>query len=217
MTNPPRPLPWFVLLSLLLGLSTSARAPAPWQVWTCDLAGCAPGLAVRWTPAPPPPCPPLTFPADWELQASLYTDVTGDRFPECVLLVWRPWRDWPIMRWAKGPSPIAANHDAAGYSAHVILVTPQGGGEYRELWAGSALAVPVLQLAVGNVDGNEKPELIVLEGTYSAGRSGPARQLAVWWWNGFGFNLRWRSPPGRFTALTLADLNGDQVQEILVQ
>lgn len=121
------------------------------------------------------------------------------------------------MRWSDTPSPIAANHDAAGYSAHIILVVPDVRHGYRELWAGSALAVPILQIAAGDVDGDGRRELVALEGDYITGREGPPRTVAIWHWNGFGFTLDWRSPPGRFTALLLSDLDGDDRPEILVR
>jgi len=150
----------------------------------------------------PPNCPPLPYPKSWDIFDTVYTDITGNGSPECVLLVWRPWEDWPIRPWLQGPSPISANRDADGYSAHIILVVPTERG-YRELWAGSALSDPLLAIAIGDVDGDGRAELIALEGDYYTGRTGPAHHVTVWRWNGFGFTLQWRSPPGRFTALQL--------------
>jgi hypothetical protein len=163
------------------------------------------------------PCPAnFAFPATWQIHAADYVDVTGDGVTECVLLVWRPWRDWPVMRWSSGSSPITAHHDAEGYSAHIVLAEPSATSRrgYRELWAGSALAMPVRRTAVGDVDGDGRPELIVLEGDYQRGRIGPARDWAVWRWNGFGFTLDRRSAPGEFSALALADSDGDGRVEV---
>jgi hypothetical protein len=169
------------------------------------------------------PCPPAPLPPSWHVLAALQTDLTRDGAPECTLLVWRPWQDWPIMQWSDTPSPIAANRDAHGDSAHIILLeapNPQcliPNTPYREIWAGSALALPILQIAVGDVDGDGWQELVALEGDYATGRYGPARYVAVWRWNGFGFTLVWRSPVGRSVALALADLENDGVLEILVR
>jgi len=64
--------------------------------------------------------------------------------------------------------------------------------------AGSALPAPLLALAVGDVDGDGRNEVVTLEGDYATGRSGPATHVNVWRWSGFGFTLEYRSPPGTF-------------------
>ncbi|MFC6661147.1 hypothetical protein [Deinococcus multiflagellatus] len=86
--------------------------------------------------APRAPCPALTLPPDWDVRSQAWADVTGDRQPECVLALWRPWRDWPIGRWAAAPTPITANRDAQGRSAHIAVLRPRPGGAIRKSgWA----------------------------------------------------------------------------------
>jgi len=49
-------------------------------------------------------------------------------------------------------------------------------------------------------------ELIVLESARSGdGPDATARTLSVWDWHGWGFNLRWRSDPGRYRNLSLTE------------
>jgi hypothetical protein len=166
-------------------------------------------------------CQLLDVPTAWHVLAAFYADLTRDGASECALLVWRPWQDWPIMRWSDGSSPVVANRDLRGDSSHIILLKLseiQGPHSvYQQLWAGSALALPILQIVAGDVDGDGGHELIALEGDYLTGRYGPARHIAVWRWSGFGFTLMWRSLPGRFVALGLSDLDKDDVFEILVK
>jgi hypothetical protein len=150
-------------------------------------------------------------PPAWHVSASALADVTSDGRAEWVLVVWRPWRDWPIQRWSSTRSPIADFHDAAGDSCHLILLDPGNG---HEVWAGSALPAPSLALAVGDVDGDKRPEIVMLEGDYVTGRQGPARHIDVWRWNGFGFTLEWRSPPGTFRQLYLVDADDNRVLDI---
>lgn len=145
----------------------------------------------------------LSLSPDWEIASAVLADVTGNGSPEWVLLVWRPWRDWPIQRWSSLPSPIAGFHDAAGRSCHLILLNPATG---RELWAGSALPVPLLALAVRDVDGDGRSEVITLEGDYATGRLGPATYIDIWRWNGFGFSLEGRFP----TPAALFDGRGNR-------
>lgn len=162
---------------------------------------------------PPPSCHPVV-PPDWLVTASALADVTHDGVPEWVLLVWRPWRDWPIQRWSPAPSPIAGFHDAKGDSCHLILLDPRDG---REIWAGSALPAPLLALAVGDVDGDGRNEVVTLEGDYRTGRAGPATRVDVWRWGGFGFTLEGRSPSGVFHQLGLTDGGNDGILDIVVR
>jgi hypothetical protein len=157
---------------------------------------------------------PEHIPSTWRVTASALVDVTGDGLPEWVLVVWRPWRDWPIQSWSTAPSPIAGFHDAAGESCHIILLDLRDG---REVWAGSALPAPILALAVGDVDGDGRSEVVTLEGDYTTGHNGPASRVDVWKWNGFGFTLEWRSPPGIFHRLGLTDTNDDGILDVAVR
>jgi len=161
---------------------------------------CFPSKSVTRRPSPRLPLPPV--PDDWKVTASVLDDVTGDGAPEWVLLVWRPWEDWPIQRWTNAPSPIARFHDAAGMSCHLILLDPRDG---REIWAGSALPAPLLALRVEDVDGDGASEVLTVEGTYVDGRNGAGTHVDVWRWSGFGFALVWRSPPGDLDPRCLAE------------
>lgn len=170
-------------------------------------------------PIPDPSATPQIFdrsmiPSDWHVSASALTDVTGDGNAEWVLVVWRPWHDWPIQRWSGVRSPITNFHDEAGDSCHLILLDPDDG---HEVWAGSALPAPALALAVGDVDGDKRLEVVLLEGDYVAGRQGPAAHLDVWRWNGFGFTLEWRSHAGTYHQLYLVDADDNGVLDIAVR
>jgi hypothetical protein len=201
---------------------------------TVTLPVSTPAIAAAFAPAPPPThaptCPPPTaattvtpaqvigtslpaLPPNWQVSASVLADVTGDHALEWVLLVWRPWQDWPIQRWSAFPSPIAGFHDAAGESCHLILLDPQDG---REIWAGSALPAPLLALAVEDMDGDGGNEVVTVEGSYAGGRDGPGTHVDVWGWNGFGFTLEWRSPPGIFDLHCLADAGRCGISDIFI-
>ena len=197
-------------------LPSSTKLPA-WQIYTFDngsFHGPEAAPAPVGTLAELLPGGIRETPVHWRVTASALADVTGDGIREWVLLVWRPWRDWPIQRWLRALSPIAGFHDATGESCHLILLDPQDG---REIWAGSALPKPLLALAGGDVDGDGRNEVVTLEGNYTAGREGPAAHVNVWRWNRFGFTLAWRSPPGRFHQLSLTDTNNSGILDIAVR
>ena len=210
---------WPIVVFAIGLLPCSAPFP-PWQVYALRESSFVLHPA-SWLPAsfsPPPLFSPSPFlppiPSDWHVTAAIFADVTGDEIPEWLLLVWRPWRDWPIQRWSTVPSPIAGFHESVGDSCHLILLDPRDG---REIWAGSALPVPLLALAAGDVDGDGRGELVTLEGEYATGRAGPATHVDVWRWNGFGFTLAYRSPPGTFRQLRLTDANDDGTLDILIR
>ena len=171
---------WIIVVFVIVLLPCSAPFP-PWQVYTLR-EGSFVLHPASLPPASfsPPPLGPLfsrlpSHPVTWHLSANALADVTCDGTPEWLLLVWRPWRDWPIQRWSPVPSPIAGFHDAAG------------------------------------------DEVVTLEGDYAAGRAGPATHVDVWRWNGFGFVLDYRSPPGTFRQLRLTDGNDDGTLDILIR
>jgi hypothetical protein len=212
-----------IIVVILTLLPRSARL-APWQVYafredSFHLLHSSPVSHVAQSANQPTNQPTnqltnqLTAHPSWHVTAAVLADVTDDGIPEWVLLVWRPWRDWPIQRWLPVSSPIAGFHDTAGDSCHLILLDPHDG---REIWAGSALPAPLLALAVGDVDGDGRNEVVTLEGGwgYATGRDGPATRVDVWRWNGFGFTLEYRLPPDTFRQLHLTDGNNDGILDV---
>jgi hypothetical protein len=156
---------------------------------------------------------PLPIPQDWEVVDADFADVTGDGAAEWILVVRRPWRDWPIMAWHGGTSPIAEFRDREGTSSHLIVMTPDG----REIWAGSALPRPMRAIAAGDIDADGAAEVVTLEGEYREGPSRPARFIDVWKWDVFGFVLVHRSEEGSFRELGLCDTDNDGIVNIIIR
>ena len=73
------------------------------------------------------------------------------------------------------------------------------GGTYRTLWGGSPVRAPLLELELGDVDGDGADELIVIEAPPGESH----HSVSVWRWHGWGFGLVWRSPPGSYRDLIL--------------
>lgn len=125
-------------------------------------------------------------PPEWRVTEGQVGDLNHDGVDEAVLLVWRPFRPWPVDKFMPTGGRINDFHDSHDESCQVILI----GWEknlWRELWAGSALARPIRQLGVADLDGDGWQELAALENDYDSARSGG--QLTVWRWLGFGFSL----------------------------
>ena len=61
-------------------------------------------------------------PAAWTVIQAAITDLNHDGIPEATLLVWRPFRPWPVDQWLPYGGRIADFHDAAGDSCQIILI-----------------------------------------------------------------------------------------------
>ena len=126
-------------------------------------------------------------PPEWSISQAALTDLNQDGQLEATLLVWREFRPWPVDAWLPHGGRIASFHDSQNQSCHIILIG-YSRGAYRELWAGSALADPIVSFAAADLDGDGVQELATLEGSYTTHRSGIAHILKIWRWNFFGFN-----------------------------
>jgi hypothetical protein len=153
-------------------------------------------------------------PPEWQVKQVLTGDLNRDGSPELALLVWRPFKPWPIDSYLPHGGRIAAHQDRRGLSCHLILIGWQT-GRFGELWAGSALAQPLRAITAVDLDGDGRQELAVLETLYNTPSFLPARALAVWEWNGFGFSLLARTQ-GSFQRITVVQA-GDGERYLLVQ
>jgi hypothetical protein len=140
-------------------------------------------------------------PAEWQVAQAAIGDLDRDGEAEVDLLVWRPFRAWPVDRFLPYGGRIDAFQDRQGRSCQIILIAWRGGA-YQERWAGSALAEPLRSFAAADLDGDGRQELIGVETAYNAPLSSPAQAVSVWAWNGFGFSLLWRQR-GAFQEMAL--------------
>jgi hypothetical protein len=115
--------------------------------------------------------------ADWRVADLALGDPNDDGRWEAILALWKP-DETGVMR------------------SHPFIIGYRK-GIYRDIWGGSAVADPIYELELGDVDGDGTQELIVLEATDQAGQ----RAVTVWDWHGWGFSLRWRSDPGYYRDL----------------
>jgi hypothetical protein len=136
---------------------------------------------------------------DWQITKAQITDFNQDLVPEVTLLLWRDFSPWPIDSYIPHPGRIQDFQNQEGRSCHLVLLGYRQ-GVFRELWAGSALANPLLDFASADLDHDGDQELIALESRYDA-HALESTVLTVWEWNGFGFTLLTRGPHGYFPSL----------------
>lgn len=148
-------------------------------------------------------------PPAWHVEQAKVTDLNRDGIPEATLLVWRPFKPWPVDVWLPNGGRIAGFHDSKGMSCHIILIGWRQ-GTFRELWAGSAMADPVKIFSVADLRGNGQQYLVTLESEYDDPPSAPSRRLKVWEWNGFGFtSVNELEKP--FSLMGTAEINSRQI------
>lgn len=148
-------------------------------------------------------------PGPWQVRQAMIADLNRDGLPEAVLLVWRPFKPWPVDAWLPNGGRINNFQDSLGLSCHIILIGWYQ-NSFRERWAGSALAEPVNHFAVADLRGNGEQYLVTLEGEYDAPPSTASRKLKVWEWNGFGFSVV-SEVPGPFSLIATAQAQDGQV------
>src|ERR1043165_2143394 len=81
-------------------------------------------------------------PQTWRIEQAEITDLNHDGLPEVTLLVWRPFKPWPVDNWLPHGGRISSFHDSNNMSCHMILIGWRHNA-FREVWAGSAMADPV--------------------------------------------------------------------------
>ncbi len=141
-------------------------------------------------------------PREWRVREAFFSDLNRDGEQELSLLVWREYRPWPVDRLLHFDSLTQNFHNGAGESCQLILLKWKN-GTFKEAWAGSALAAPIHDLQVLDLDGDRFQELAALEQSYDV--NAKVSSVVVWRWNGFGFSLDTRLE-GRYTDLwTLYD------------
>lgn len=127
-------------------------------------------------------------PPDWQVSQAVISDLIHSGRPQAALLVWRPMQPWPVDKWLPHGGRIQSFHNNSGQSCQLILIGWRRNA-FTEIWAGSALADPILSFAAVDLDGSGQEKLVTLEGAYADPRNAPAHDLKVWEWNGFGFSV----------------------------
>jgi poly-gamma-glutamate capsule biosynthesis protein CapA/YwtB (metallophosphatase superfamily) len=129
----------------------------------------------------------------WRFTQIVAGDPNDDGRVELAMLLWQP--------------------DEAGVLRAQPYLLGWRGGRYRIIWGGSATETPIQRVAIADLEGDGRAELLVLEGGAAPGDLG--EHVSVWRWHGWGFQLEWRSPAGKWSAAWLHDLDGDGRPEIL--
>lgn len=173
-----------------------ARLPADLRgdgrpLWaTLDAAGV---VTLRDGPEPDAPIVWRNEDPAWRFTRMLVGDPNDDGRSELLLLLWQP--------------------DASGVLRSQPYLLGWRGGRFRIIWGGSATVTPIQDLALAELDSDGHTELVVLEGGQLPGD--PGTHVSVWRWHGWGFQLEWRSPAGRWQAVGLYTPQGEHTPWIV--
>jgi poly-gamma-glutamate synthesis protein (capsule biosynthesis protein) len=175
-------------------------------------------------------------PAKVSTQRGLFTsgqlDLNGDGELEVIRLIdnrlmifegnklaWESPPEWQIIDVALGDP----NNDGRGEAllalkkpdrkgellSHPFLVGHRG-GIYRLIWGGSAVADPIQELELADLDSDGRQELIVIDDIDEN-----LSTVTVWRWDEWYFRQVWRSQPGRYRDLQITTSTGSE-KSILV-
>ncbi len=138
-------------------------------------------------------------PPEWHVDSFVLADSTNDGITNINLSVWKP-GNFGSSRpfWVKENDPSIKNHFFV-FRLEQDLVKP--------VWQSSNLPVPNLAFKIYDVDGDQRNELVVIEGDYAQPQKCQGTFLAFWRWNGWGFSNEWRSQSGNFCDLDATTLN----------
>jgi poly-gamma-glutamate synthesis protein (capsule biosynthesis protein) len=124
-------------------------------------------------------------PQEWQVLDVALGDPNDDGRREIVLVLQKPDKNGKL-------------------DSHPFVIGHRG-GVYRQVWGGSAVAIPIQEVELADVDGDGKQEMIVLEDQKDG-----MKTIAVWRWDDWVFRLVWRSAPGRFVDLRVQETMENQ-------
>jgi hypothetical protein len=181
-------------------------------------------------------CEPVLVPDDSRSGtfASGAIDLTGDGVSEIIRrqgeeveivqegrTVWRSPSEWQVRDLALGDPNgdgryeallVVDKTSASGAVTSQPFVIGYRNGIYRDLWGGSPVEAPILEVELGDLDSDGLEELAAIE----APADDSARHLTVWRWHGWGFSLVWRSPPGNYHDLIFLPAEEDEPARLSV-
>ncbi len=142
----------------------------------------------------------------WQIDNLILADLNCDGKTEINMSLWKKGSYGDDL-------PFWLEENTEEWGSHLFIYGWRK-GKIRPFWCSSTLEAPIKEMAAGDIDGDGKPELAILEGDYDNPKNDWAEHLAIWSWNGWGFFNDYRSEKGRYANLLLDDANNDGVCDI---
>lgn len=135
--------------------------------------------------------------SDYQAEKVVVGDINNDQKTEILISLWK---------WGKyGPDlPFWLNENVNDFGNHLFIYRWED-DQIKLVWGSSTLDAPIRELEVADIDGDEKNDLIVLEGVYDDPRDAPARYVTVWKWKEWNLFNEYRGEQGSFKGLELVN------------
>ena len=142
----------------------------------------------------------------WQIDNLILADLNCDGKTEINMSLWKKGSYGDDL-------PFWLEENTEEWGSHLFIYGWRK-GKISPFWCSSTLETPIKEMAAGDIDGDGKPELAILEGDYDNPKNDCAERLAVWSWNGWGFFNDYRSEKGQYANLLLENANNDGVCDI---
>ena len=141
-------------------------------------------------------------PSDWWIDDFVLADSTNNGVVNINLSVWKPG--------SFGQSkPFWVEENDMSIKNHFFVFSLEN-EEVKPIWQSSNLAIPNCEFLLEDIDGDNKNELVVIEGNYND-EFCQGKYVAVWQWNNWGFFNQWRSQEGQFSNLSIEEINREKL------
>jgi len=139
-------------------------------------------------------------PENWWIDDFILADSTNDGIIDINLSVWKSGNYGDIKPfWVKENDLSIKNH---------FFVFNLENKTVKPVWQSSNLVDQNQEIAIADIDKDNKNELIVIEAGYSNKEICKNNYVAVWKWNDWGFTSEWQSEKGNFCNLEIESIDG---------
>lgn len=135
---------------------------------------------------------------NWWIDEAMLTDVTNRGTSDVVFSLWKNGNYFKPPFWHNTNEWQIRNH---------FFIYKFNNGKLQPHWGSSNISAPICKFAVADINHDGENELIVLEGDYKDYPNCTGKDLAVWKWNGWGFENFWQSKKGEYNDFVIYQVN----------
>jgi len=146
---------------------------------------------------------------NWQVEDVVLADFNQDNQIEINMSLWKEGsygKDLPF--WLEENTKEWGNH---------LFVYGMKDGKIKPVWCSSTLDAPIKEMIAEDINGDNKSELITLEGNYDNPENEWGNYLSIWSWNDWGFFNDYRSAEGKYFNLSIEDIDNNELSNKVVK